>query len=217
MPLSEPPPSGVEQRLRRLTNLTVPVTLGAGAVATGLGFLFRRPTREAVGVGVSLTVAAVPEGLPALATIAQVASARRLASRQALVRNPRAIEVLGRVDQVCFDKTGTLTEGKVSLALVSSGLEQRKFDALGEAGTGVLVVARRATPASHGNGSLPHATDRAVVDAAAAAGLEDANGWVRIDDLPFESSRGLHAVLGREGHFARWRSREHPRSCCPCA
>ncbi len=69
-----------------------------------------------VGTGVSLMVAAVPEGLPALATLAQVASARRLAARNALVRNPRAIEALGRVDQVCFDKTGTLTEGTISLA-----------------------------------------------------------------------------------------------------
>ena len=66
-------------------------------------------------------VAAVPEGLPALATLAQVAAARRLAGNNALVRNPRALEALGRVDQICFDKTGTLTQNSISMVLVSDG------------------------------------------------------------------------------------------------
>jgi cation-transporting ATPase I len=196
----EPPPSGVEQRLSRLTNLTIPLTLGAGAVSTGLGFLYRKPPREAISNGVSLIVAAVPEGLPALATLAQVASARRLASRNALVRNPRAIEALGRVDQVCFDKTGTLTEGKISLAAVSDGLDIQLLGSLTDSGREVLTTARWATPATDTNGSLPHATDRAVVDAATANRLDDADtGWIRLADLPFESRRGFHAVLGRQG------------------
>jgi cation-transporting ATPase I len=201
---AEPPPTGVEQRLSRLTNLTIPVTIGAGVVATGLGFLYRRPTREAVGTGVSLMVAAVPEGLPALATLAQVASARRLAGRNALVRNPRAIEALGRVDQVCFDKTGTLTEGTISLASVSDGSTEEPADSLGERSRAVLSAARRATPASDADNVLPHATDQAIAVAAAAAGLgDDATGWGRDDELPFESRRSFHAVLGRDGNGDR--------------
>lgn len=195
---AEPPPSGVEQRLTRLTNLTVPVTLGAGAVATGLGFLYRRPLSEAVGTGVSLMVAAVPEGLPALATVSQLAAARRLAGRNALVRNPRAIEALGRVDQVCFDKTGTLTEGEVSVVCVSDGVEEHRLDVLVDGDREVLEVARRATPPTNGNGSMPHATDRAVVAAAIANGVDDTDtGWVQIEELPFESRRSFHAAIGR--------------------
>ncbi|MFN8105127.1 MAG: cation-translocating P-type ATPase [Acidimicrobiia bacterium] len=197
---AEPPPSGVEQRLSRLTRVTLPVTLGAGAVAAGLGFLYRRPVREAVGAGVSLTVAAVPEGLPALATLAQVASARRLASRNALVRNPRAIEALGRVDQVCFDKTGTLTEGAVSLVCVSDGEATEAVGSLTAGCRRVLTAAQRATPRPNGNGPLPHATDRAIVAAAAEAGAD--NGWVRTGELPFEPSRGYHAVLGGDERAA---------------
>ena len=128
---SAAPPSGVEVRLAVLTRLTVPVTVASGALVTGLGFLYRRPARDAVGTGVALTVAAVPEGLPMLATIAQVAAARRLASRNVLVRNPRALEALGRVDQVCFDKTGTLTHGAISLVCVSDGVSDERLDALG--------------------------------------------------------------------------------------
>ncbi len=195
---SDPPPSGVEQRLQRLTDITIPVTVGAGALVTGIGFLFRRPTRESVSSGVSLMVAAVPEGLPAVATLAQVASAHRLARRNALVRNPRAIEALGRVQQVCFDKTGTLTEGRLAVALVSDGQNEERPDALTAAGRRVLRTARWATPAANGHGTMPHATDRAVHEAALAAGLDDdTTGWSRITDLPFESRRALHAVLGR--------------------
>jgi cation-transporting ATPase I len=192
------PPSGVEQRLSRLTTMTIPVTLVAGATVTGLGFLYRRPMKAAVGSGVSLMVAAVPEGLPALSTLAQVASARRLASRHALVRNPRAIEALGRVDQIWFDKTGTLTHGNVELVLVSDGSTTGPPSDDRPHLLDVLEVARRATPSPNGNGTMPHATDRAVADAAALAGVDDEDtGWVRLHDVPFESGRGFHAVLGR--------------------
>jgi cation-transporting ATPase I len=201
----EPPPSGVEQRLGGITRLTVPVTVGAGVVAAGMGLAARRPLRDAVGTGVSLTVAAVPEGLPALATVAQVAAARRLADRNALVRNPRAIEALGRVDQVCFDKTGTLTEGTLAVVLVSDGDEERRPEALDEARRAVLREARRATPGaaadggdggSNGNGGFAHATDAAVAITVEEHGVGVGDRWEVIDDLPFESRRGMHAVLG---------------------
>ena len=80
-----------------------------------------RGPRQTLGAGVSLAVAAVPEGLPFLATVAQLGAARRLSGRGTLVRNPRAIEALGRVDVVCADKTGTLTVGHIELRVVSDG------------------------------------------------------------------------------------------------
>ena len=85
----------------------------AGAVArTGL--------RDAIASGVAVTVAAVPEGLALVATLAQQASARRLTRGGALVRTPRAVEALGRVDVVCFDKTGTLSENRLRVTKVSA-------------------------------------------------------------------------------------------------
>ena len=195
---AEPPPSGVERRLAMLTRLTVPVTVVGGAVVTGMGFLYRRPMRRAVSAGVALTVAAVPEGLPMLATVAQVAAARRLASRNALVRNPRALEALGRANQVCFDKTGTLTQGTISLVSVSFGSIDEPLDALSERGRGVLAAALRATPVA-GDDALPHATDHAIVVGAAEVGVREVHGvgaWERLEEIPFESRRGYHAVLG---------------------
>ena len=102
--------SGVERRLSHLTAQTVPAALGAGAGLMGAALLHGRPFSSTLGTGVGLAVAAVPEGLPLVATVAQLASARRLSGRAALVRQPSTIEALGRVDVLCADKTGTLTD-----------------------------------------------------------------------------------------------------------
>ena len=197
---SDPPPSGVEQRLGHLTKMTLPVSLLGGAAVTGLGLARGQPARAAVGTGVSLMVAAVPEGLPALATLSQVAAARRLADHNALVRNPRALEALGRVDQICFDKTGTLTQNRISLVLVSIDGHDELLGELSGDGRALVAAAARATPAATGDGPLPHATDQAILAAAEFAGIEASDGvgsWARLEEIPFESRRGYHVVLGR--------------------
>jgi H+-transporting ATPase len=68
--------------------------------------------------GRALPISFGPEGLPLVATLAQVSAARRLTKSAALVRTPRSIEALGRVDVVCFDKTGTLSENRLRVSSV---------------------------------------------------------------------------------------------------
>jgi cation-transporting ATPase I len=198
--------TGVEARLRDLTRLTLPVSFLGGAAVTVAGLVRRVPLRETVQTGVSLAVAAVPEGLPILATMAQLASARRLAQSGALVRNPRAIEALGRVDVLCADKTGTLTEGRLALHLVSDGEREWKLRDLGTKARRVIAVGLRASPSNHGSEEpLPHLTDQAVVDGATRVGLGpdgDDDHWTRIAELPFEPARSYHAVLGENGRGA---------------
>ena len=194
-----PPPTGVETRLRALTDTTVPIVLGAGA-GLALNSLVRgRPPREAVASGVSLAAAAVPEGLPFVATIAQASAAHRLAGRGVLVRNPDVLEALGRVDVLCFDKTGTLTEGRLQLRQVSDGDADEPVAQLGPACRGVLAAALRATPRPRAGG-LPHPTDQVIVDGAHLAGVrpgDGAQGWQKAASLPFEPGRAYHAVLGQ--------------------
>lgn len=195
----EPRASGVEKRLAQLTGVTGPVAVASGAAVIGAGLLRRQPVTELVGSGVGLAVAAVPEGLPVLSTLAQIAAARRLAARGALAANPRAIEALGRVDVLCADKTGTLTEGRISLAVVSDGWHEATVAQL-DAGLGrVVAAALRGSPHCAGE-TLPHPTDQALVEGGARAGVGEADGargWERLDELPFEPGRGFHAVLGR--------------------
>ena len=136
-------------------------SLLAGAAVAANGMLRGRPVSETLGAGVSLAVAAVPEGLPFVATVAQLGAARRLSKHNVLVRNPRAIEALGRVDVVCADKTGTLTEGRLHLRVVSNGVTEGTNGDLSPVLQDVLAAGTRATPEGEPE-DLPHPTDRAV-------------------------------------------------------
>jgi cation-transporting ATPase I len=187
-------PPGVEARLQYLSRLTAPVAGVSALAMTASGLLRRRAVEGVVTSAVGLGVASVPEGLPVLATLAQLAAAERLSTRGALVRNPRALEALGRMDVLCADKTGTLTEGQIRLRVVSDGTEERALDDLGAGHERVLRVALRASPVPNGS-PLPHPTDQALVDGARAHGVAPEEGLERRAELPFEPARGLHATL----------------------
>ena len=196
------PKSGVEARLEELMELTAPVVAFGGASVVAAGLLRGRSLAKTIDAAVSLAVAAVPEGLPLLATAAQLAAAKRLSVRGALVRNPRAIEALGRTDVLCVDKTGTMTEGRIDLRFVTDGLGEEPVSALGPIGRAVLAVALRACPDGSSDGAPLHAADRALIGAARDAGVgrgDGVTGWERADELPFEAERGFHASLGRVG------------------
>ncbi|MEU6973845.1 cation-translocating P-type ATPase [Kitasatospora aureofaciens] len=185
------PAAGVQVRLQELTRKALPLTLAGGAAVTALTLLRGHSIRQAISGGVSVAVAAVPEGLPLVATVAQMAAARRLTRRGVLVRTPRTLEALGRVDTVCFDKTGTLTENRLRVARLTSadgvGHEPDSRD-----GAAVLQLAARACPLADGEHvGHAHATDEAVL----AAGDPGAD-WTQMEGQPFEASRGYAAATG---------------------
>ncbi|WP_190077265.1 cation-translocating P-type ATPase [Streptomyces daghestanicus] len=189
-----PAAAGVQARLQELTGKALPLTLAGGAAVTGLSLLRGAPIRQAVSGGVSVAVAAVPEGLPLVATVAQLAAARRLGRRGVLVRTPRTLEALGRMDTVCFDKTGTLTENRLRLVKVAD-VDGTVHRASAPQAAEAVRVAARACPRLDGDGTRPtHATDEAVL---AAAG--DDPRWEQTEGLPFETSRGYAAAVGRAG------------------
>ena len=191
--------AGVQARLRELTSKVLPLTLAGGATVAGLALAHRASLRQAVADGVAIAVAAVPEGLPLVATLAQLAAAQRLSRRGALVRTPRAVEALGRVETVCFDKTGTLTENHLRVVCSvpqSTGLED-PFPTKGDPrATEVLrAAARSCTQPQNGQGHA-HATDEAILTAAKALDGQGSSEWTVLADVPFESSRGYSAAIG---------------------
>ncbi|XRQ09884.1 HAD-IC family P-type ATPase, partial [Actinomadura welshii] len=186
--------SSMQARLADLTREALPATVLGGAAVTTLGMLRGLPLRRALGSGVAVAVAAVPEGLPLVATLAQLAAARRLSGLGVLVRSTRALEALGRVDTLCFDKTGTLTEGR--LRVVRAAGPGRPLPLTGAAGRRILQTAVHASPPPRGKRAA-HATDQAVLDR--AGDLPPDPHWALDEELPFEATRGFSASLGRDG------------------
>ncbi len=194
----DPSRGGVERRLRSLIHMTGPVALGAGVSLIGAGLIRGRKLEDLVGSGVSLAVASVPEGLPLIATAAQLAAASRLSKRGALVRNVRSIEALGRVDALCLDKTGTLTEGRIELGSLSEATADAPAR-YGEHERSLLSAALRAAPELRVGSTKTDPTDGALYRAAETLGVrvfDGESGWVRLRELPFEAERGYQVVLG---------------------
>ncbi|MET9880305.1 cation-translocating P-type ATPase [Actinacidiphila glaucinigra] len=192
-----PPAPGVQARLRELTSTVLPLTLAGGAAVTGLSLLRGTPVRQAVAGGLAVAVAAVPEGLPLTATVAQLAAARRLTAHGVLVRTPRTLEALGRMDTVCFDKTGTLTENRLRVVRTAASDGGAHENDSPEGREILRQAARTCPPVGEDHGVHAHATDGAVVDAAG-----DDPHWSPGDTQPFQASRGYASATGHDAENA---------------
>jgi cation-transporting P-type ATPase I len=194
--------SGIEARLRDLVQLTGPIAAVGGLSVVAAGMLRGVPAQELVASGVSLAVAAIPEGLPLLASAAQLSTAERLSKRGALVRNARCIEALGRVDVICLDKTGTVTDGHLDLFLISDGETEHPVSDMLPWTRGVLASALRACAAPQAKGVHRDPTDRALARAGERASVTMSEGvsrWRMRSECAFESGRGYHAVIADTG------------------
>jgi len=209
---------GVERRMKSLINLTGPIALAAGVGVIGAGLVRGRKLEDLVGTGVSLAVASVPEGLPLLATAAQLAAADRLSKQGALVRNARSIEALGRVDVLCIDKTGTLTEGRVELRFVFDGEDTTPIAELSETGKSVLAAALRAAPDLRSGPSTQDPMDAALARAGSARKVEAGErGLTRGAEQAFEAGRAYQAVSYRSAERVLVAVKGSPEAVLPNA
>ncbi len=112
----------LQQKLDSLGRVLVWAALAIVALLFGLGLARGTPLFELTMTSVSLAIAAVPEGLPAIVTVALALGVQRMSRRHALVRRLAAVETLGSTSIICTDKTGTLTVGEMTArALYVSG------------------------------------------------------------------------------------------------
>ncbi|MGD2158480.1 MAG: cation-transporting P-type ATPase [Anaerolineales bacterium] len=105
----------LEERLDGLGQKLIIVTLAIAALVAIIGILQGRETLQMIETAIALAVAAIPEGLPVVATIALARGMRRMAQRNALLNRLAAVETLGGTNIICTDKTGTLTENQMTL------------------------------------------------------------------------------------------------------
>ncbi|MFJ8160075.1 cation-translocating P-type ATPase [Streptomyces sp. NPDC096136] len=106
-------PTPLQRRLASLGRVLALVTIALCVLVFALGVLRDLAPGTMAVTAISLAVAAVPESLPAVVTLALALGARRMAARGALVRRLPAVETLGSVSVLATDKTGTLTEGRM--------------------------------------------------------------------------------------------------------
>ncbi|MDU2703222.1 MAG: HAD-IC family P-type ATPase, partial [Clostridium sp.] len=107
--------SPLKERLESLGKILVVLCLVICAVVTILGIIRGNDITEMFLLGVSLAVAAIPEGLAAIVTVSLALGVSRMLKRNALVRKLPAVETLGCTSVICSDKTGTLTQNKMTV------------------------------------------------------------------------------------------------------
>ena len=121
----------LEDRLDTMGKALVKLTLVIAVIVTGIGILVGKPVIEMLKTGIALAIAAVPEGLPIVATITLAVGMKKMVENNALVRRLPAVETLGSTTIICTDKTGTITENQMTLRNIHLGKKDIKISGRG--------------------------------------------------------------------------------------
>jgi Ca2+-transporting ATPase len=216
----------LQKRLDRTTRYLLWASLGIVALVFLLGMMRSTPLFELFLSAISLAVAAIPEGLPAVVTMALALGMQRMIRRNALVRRLQSVETLGCAQVICTDKTGTLTVGEMTARRLLAG--RRLYEVTGEGYLiegGFFFEHLRRLPSQDAElyallyaaaacndaeikdqGIIGDPTEGALLVAAAKAGLrrdDIEEAAPRLAALPFDSGRKRMTIVRREGHSAK--------------
>ena len=183
------------EQMDRFGRWLTAVILAIAALILVLGVFWREMAFEEIFIAVvGLSVAAIPEGLPAVLTITLAIGVQAMARRQTIVRRLPAIETVGSVSVICTDKTGTLTRNEMAVTVVA--VAESEFTVEGESYSPVGQVAHDDRPVDEDDCSLLDELARAALLCNDASLFKRDREW-RIEGDPMEGA--LVAFAGRVG------------------
>ncbi|AZB44838.1 calcium-translocating P-type ATPase, SERCA-type [Bacillus sp. FJAT-42376] len=221
----------LQKRLEQLGKILIAVALMLTALVVGTGVIQGHSLYAMFLAGVSLAVAAIPEGLPAIVTVALSLGVQRMIKQKSIVRKLPAVETLGCASVICSDKTGTMTQNKMTVTDIWSGGKNWKvsgtgFDVRGEFLFKDRTVTPRDDKALHQIltfGMLCNTaelilneeekridgdpTEGALLIAAMKAGLSRESLGKKfkiIEEFPFDSSRKMMSVVAEDSSGKRF-------------
>ena len=185
----------LQKKMAEISRALSFVCLCVCAVMFGVGLIQGKDLLDMFLTAVSLAVAAIPEGLPAIVTIVLALGVGRMAKRRAIVKKLPAVETLGCAGVICSDKTGTLTQNKMTVVEVWTPRPSGRETALTIAAlcSDAALIWKGREPVSTGD-----PTEAALVTAAAKEGLDKnelEGAWPRRGELPFDSERKLMTTV----------------------
>ncbi|ASS71040.1 calcium-translocating P-type ATPase, SERCA-type [Bacillus atrophaeus] len=212
----------LQRRLEQLGKILIVVALLLTVLVVAVGVIQGHDLYSMFLAGVSLAVAAIPEGLPAIVTVALSLGVQRMIKQKSIVRKLPAVETLGCASIICSDKTGTMTQNKMTVTHVWSGGKTWNVSGVGYEPKGAFTLNGKETSADHHKplqqmllyGALCNTsiiekkdgeyildgdpTEGALLTAARKAGFS--NDFVQshyrvIEEFPFDSDRKMMTVI----------------------
>lgn len=215
----------LQKRLGELGRIVAVICLIVCAIVAGAGILKGEPVFDMLMTGITIAIAAIPEGLPATVTIALALAVSRMLRQNALVHKLHSVETLGCASVICTDKTGTITENKMTVCKAYSDggeydISGQGFRITGEITLdgstvsmetsqnicellrcGVLCSNADIAPRNGEWSCAGDPTETALLIAAAKGGMDhrkERTKFARLDEIPFESETKRMTVMVKD-------------------